>query len=258
MSRLSGKVAIVTGAASGMGEATIRRFVAEGARVIATDIQADLGQRTADAARALFMRHDVASEDDWRLVMETVERRFGRLDILMNNAGMLSGKSIQDVDLASWNRIIGVNLTGVMLGCQQAIALMRRNPGGSSGSIINVASTASYAALPDDIGYSATKSGVRMLTKSVAGWCARNGLNIRCNSLHPGAIHTAMLQDVADAAPDPAAVLKNFDALSPLGRMGTGAEIAAMATFLASDEASYVTGGEYLVDGGLMAVHPGM
>ncbi len=258
MGRLEGKVAIVTGGASGMGAAMVRRFCAEGARVLATDIQADLGAKIAGDAGAAFLRQDVSEEAGWREVMAFTEDRFGRLDILVNNAGIVSGKSIAEVDLATWNRIIGVNLTSVMLGCQGGVELMRRNPGGSSGSIINIASTAAYAALPDDVGYCASKSGVRLLSKSVAVWCARERLNIRCNSLHPGPIHTAILDAVAQAQPDPEAAIAQFAAMSPLGRLGTGDEIAAMAVFLASDEASYVTGGEYSVDGATMAGHPGM
>jgi 3(or 17)beta-hydroxysteroid dehydrogenase len=258
MARLAGKVALVTGGASGMGAATVRRFVAEGARVISTDVQEGLGAEVAKAAGARFLTQDVADEAGWVRVMEYIEAEYGRLDVVMNNAGIMSGRSIGTVDLASWNRTIGINLTGVMLGCHHGIALMRRNPGGSSGSIINISSTTAYAALADDVAYSASKSGVRILSKSVAGWCARERLNIRCNSIHPGPIMTGIIQASLDAAPDPAAALAQLNRMAPLGRIGTGEEIAAMAVFLASDEASYCTGGEYLVDGGTLALHPGM
>ena len=235
----------------------VRRFRGEGAQVLSTDVQVELGARVAADVGAVFLRQDVADEAGWSAVMALARDRLGRLDILVNNAGIIGGKSIGEVDLATWNRIIGVNLTGVMLGCQQAIEVMRRNPGGPSGSIINIASTAAYAAMPYDVAYSASKSGVRLLTKSVAVWCAREKLNIRCNSLHPGPIQTSMLEAAALAQPDPAAQIAQFASMSPMGRLGSVEEIAAMAVFLASDEASYVTGGEYSVDGGTMAGHPG-
>lgn len=256
---LAGKVAIVTGGASGIGAATVRRFRDEGAQVILADVQDELGKQVAAETGAVFQHLDVADEVGWCAATALAEQRFGRLDILFNNAGILgSGKSIGDIDAATWNRVIGVNLTGVMLGCKNAIAAMRKNPGGSSGSIINTSSTTAYGALADDVAYCTTKSGVRILTKSVAIWCARQKLNIRCNSIHPGAIRTAIHDSVLSTVPDAEAMIKVVSAMSPLGRMGTGAEVAALVTFLASDESSYITAGEYLVDGGTMASHPGV
>ncbi len=255
MGRLQGRVAVITGGASGIGAATVRRFVAEGASVIVADIDARLGGEVANETDSLFQALDVADDAAWTRLMALVSERFARLDVVVNNAGIVSGQSIEDVDLATWNRIIDVNLTGVMLGCRHGISSMRRNPGGSSGALINVASTAAYAAIPSDAAYSATKSGVRMLTKAVAAHCARAGYNIRCNSLHPGATDTPILRPALDAAPQ---LLPVFHAMSPMGRMGRPEEISAVAVFLASDEASYVTGGEFLVDGGMMAGHPGM
>lgn len=255
MPRLQGKVAIVTGGASGIGEASARLFAAEGAAVVVADVQGVAGRRVADGIGGVFLELDVSDQTAWRDVMGQVEQRFGRLDVVFNNAGIVGGRSIEDVDLVTWNRVIGVNLTGVMLGCQHGIALMRRNPGGAGGSLINTASTAAYAALPGDVAYSATKSAVRLLTKAVAAHCARAGYAIRCNSLHPGATDTPILTPALEARPELLAV---FNRMSPLGRMGCAREIAAMALFLASDEASYVTGAEFLVDGGMMAVHPGI
>lgn len=255
MDRLRGLVAVVTGGASGIGAATVRRFVAEGASVVTADLQTTLGMEVAEETGAMFHPLDVADEAGWTQLMAMVSARFGRLDIVVNNAGIVSGQSIEDIDLATWNRVIDVNLTGVMLGCQHGIVAMRANPGGPGGSLINIASTAAYAAIPSDAAYSATKSGVRMLTKAVAAHCARAGYKIRCNSLHPGATDTPILAPALAAAPQ---LLPVFHAMSPMGRMGRPEEIAAMAVFLASDEASYVTGGEFLVDGGMMAGHPGM
>lgn len=256
--RLAGKVAIVTGGASGLGAATVRRFRAEGSEVVLADVQDDVGRQVAGETGAAFVHLDVAAEADWCEAIAETERRFGRLDILFNNAGVLgSGKSIGNIDLPSWNRVVGINQTGVMLGCQAAIGLMRRNPGGPCGSIINTASTASFNGLADDIAYCTTKSAVRILTKSVAVWCARQNLNIRCNSIHPGAIQTAIHDQTMAIHPDREAVLRALNGMSPLGRMGTSEEVAALVTFLASDEASFITGGEYLIDGGTLASHPG-
>ncbi|UCV23605.1 SDR family oxidoreductase [Ferribacterium limneticum] len=257
--RLQGKVAIVTGGASGIGAATVRRFRAEDAQVILTDVQDELGQRVADESGAFFMNLDVVDEIGWRNLMAETKRRFGRLDILFNNAGILGGgKSIGNMDLATWNRVLGVNQTGVMLGCQAAIGLMRNNPGGANGSIINTASTSSYAAIADDLAYCTSKSAVRILSKSVAIWCARQKLNIRCNSVHPGAIRTAIHDQTLAALPDPEVMLQVLNSMSPLSRMGTSEEVAALVAFLASDEASFITGAEYLIDGGTLASHPGV
>jgi 3(or 17)beta-hydroxysteroid dehydrogenase len=254
MSRLAGKVALITGGASGIGAAAARLFAAEGARVIVTDVQADLGRALAADIDAEYLQLDVAHEPDWARVATVVQDRHGRLDVVFNNAGVVCGQTIEDVDLATWNRVIGINLTGVMLGCQTGIRLMKANPDGPSGSLINTASTAAYGALPD-VAYSATKSAVRLLTKSVAVHCAKAGYRIRCNSLHPGATDTPILAPALQAAPQ---LIDVFNRMSPLGRMGRPEEIAAMALFLASDESSYVTGAEMLVDGGMMAGHPGM
>lgn len=255
MSRLNDKVALITGGASGIGAATARRFAAEGARVIVADVQSDLGQAVAAEIDGVFLHLDVAHEPDWRKAAGEIHDRYDRLDVLFNNAGIVCGQSIEDVDLATWNRVIGINLTGVMLGCQTGIRLMKANPGGPSGSLINTASTAAYSALPGDVAYSSTKSAVRLLTKAVAVHCARAGYGIRCNSLHPGATDTPILAPALQAAPQ---MISAFNAMSPMGRMGRPEEIAAMAVFLASDESSYVTGAEMLVDGGMMASHPGI
>ncbi len=255
MGRLTNKVALITGGASGIGAAAARRFTAEGARVIVADVQADLGQAVAAEVGGVFLHLDVAHEPDWRKAASEIHDRHGRLDVVFNNAGVVCGQSIEDVDLATWNRVIGINLTGVMLGCQTGIRLMKANPGGPSGSLINTASTAAYGALPGDVAYSSTKSAVRLLTKAVAVHCARAGYAIRCNSLHPGATDTPILAPALQAAPQ---LISAFNAMSPMGRMGRPEEIAAMAVFLASDESSYVTGAEMLVDGGMMAGHPGI
>ena len=255
MDRLQDKVAVITGGASGIGAAAARLFAAEGARVVVADVQDDLGGAVAREIGGEFVHLDVASEPGWSALAARVEARYGRLDVVFNNAGIVISQSIEDLDLSSWDRIVGVNLTGVMLGCQKGIALMKKNPEGPKGSIINTASTAAYAAIPGDPAYSATKSAVRLLTKGVAVHCARAGYAIRCNSLHPGATETAILAPALRVAPQMRAA---FDRMSPMGRMAQPEEIAAVALFLASDDSSYVTGAEYLADGGMMAGHPGI
>ena len=255
MDRLKDKVALITGGASGIGAAAARLFAAEGARVIVADVQADLGRQVAADIDGLYVQLDVAHEPDWARAATLVKERHGRLDVVFNNAGVVCGRSIEDMDLATWNRVIGINLTGVMLGCRTGIRLMKANPGGAKGAIVNTASTAAYAAIPGDPAYSASKSGVRLLTKAVAVHCARAGYAIRCNSLHPGATDTPILGPALQAAPQ---LIGTFNAMSPIGRMGRPEEIAAVALFLASDEASYVTGAEYLADGGMLAGHPGI
>lgn len=252
--QLEGKVAIVTGGASGIGAATVERFVQEGAKVLSTDVQEGLGQSAADEVGAMFMAQDVSDPEAWDRVMAKIQSEYGRLDILVNNAGIVIGKNIEDVDLKSWHHLLDINLTGVMLGCQKAIAAMKRNPGGSSGSIINIASTSAFAALPGDVSYTASKSAVRMLSKSVAVHCAQSGLNIRCNNLVPGATHTAIIDTAAESVPG---MVEMAAAMSPMNRIGQGSDLAGAAVYLAGDDSSFVTGSDLLVDGGMLAVHPG-
>jgi len=254
MSRLSGKVALITGGASGMGAATVRRFVAEGAAVVFTDIQVEKGEALAAETGARFIAQDVASESGWRDVMATITDRHGRLDFTMNNAGMLSYQNIEQVELETWHKVLGVNLTGVMLGCRHSIELMRQNSGGS---IVNISSIGGFVGLAADAAYTATKGAVRLMTKSIAVHCAREKLNIRCNSLHPGSIDTPILHPATQASPDPEGFRQFLHNMAPMGRMGTGEDIAGTAVFLASDDSSYITGTEILVDGGLLAGTPG-
>ncbi|KHK89796.1 SDR family oxidoreductase [Novosphingobium malaysiense] len=254
MNRLSGKVAVITGGASGIGAASVRAFAAEGAQVVSTDVQVDAGKAIAEEAGAIFVEHDVSDAGAWAEIEDLIRARFGRLDVMFNNAGIAPVQNVEEVDLATWNRTIGVNMTGVMLGCQTAIRLMKKNPGGSSGSIINTASTVAYMGIAQDLAYTATKGAVRALTKSVAVHCAR-GLNIRCNALIPGSTRTGMLQDHLDLG---AEVVASINGMSPMGRIAEPSELAAMAVFLASDDASYSTGAEFKVDGGMLAAHPGM
>jgi NAD(P)-dependent dehydrogenase (short-subunit alcohol dehydrogenase family) len=251
--RLHGKVALVTGGASGIGAATARIFAREGARVVVTDIQDDKGRAVAKEIDGAYLRHDTSNEAQWSETIAAVLKRHGRLDVLMNNAGVFVGANIEDTTLEIWNKVLGVNLTGVMLGCKHAIAAMKDNPGGPKGSIINVSSITGYIGLASGAAYTASKGGVRLLTKSVAVHCARTYKTIRCNSLHPGSIDTPMNQAAFDASGDAAGMRRLFDSLQPVGRMATSEEMGECALFLASDESSFVTGAELLADGGWMA-----
>jgi NAD(P)-dependent dehydrogenase (short-subunit alcohol dehydrogenase family) len=251
--RLAGKVAVITGGASGIGAACARRFAGEGAKVVITDLQADKGGAVAAEIGGHFMTHEVSDEAQWRSVIADTLSLRGRLDVLVNNAGIIGGGSIEDCELDNWNRVMAVNVTGTMLGCKHAIPAMKANPGGPAGSIINISSMAGYVGLPGAVAYTASKGAVRLLTKSVAVHCARSYKTIRCNSLHPGAIDTPLNQAAFDASGDPAAMRALFATLQPVGRMATPDEMAACALFLASDDASFVTGSELLADGGWMA-----
>ncbi|MFN3990899.1 MAG: SDR family NAD(P)-dependent oxidoreductase [Erythrobacter sp.] len=258
MPDLSGKAAIVTGCASGIGAATVRRLRADGAAVLGTDLDETRGAALCAEAGALFAVQDVAERAAWPQIVARAVAAFGRLDILVNNAGMVSGAGIGDLDddamFAAWDRTLAVNLTGTMAGCRAAIAAMKANPGGPKGAIINIASTTAIAPLPNDAPYSASKGAVRVLSKSVATWCARAGLNIRCNTVIPGATHTGIL-DAAEAQMP--GLLAAVAATSPLNRLADPSETAAAIAFLASDECPFMTGAEMLVDGAAMAIHPG-
>ena len=252
--RLSNKIAVITGGASGIGEGMVRRFAAEGARVIVADVDVAAGSRVATECAAQFIELDVSAEAQWQSLETTIRADYGRLDILVNNAGVVSNLNIAEVDLAAWQRLMAINLTGVMLGCRMAVNVMRGNPDPVGGSIINTASSTSYLAIPD-VAYTTSKAGVVGLTKSVAVHCANEGLNIRCNSVHPGATLTNILKTAIEQAPE---IREACEKMSPLNRMGTVEEVAAMAVFLASDEASFCTGGQYAVEGGTVSQHPKM
>ena len=178
---------------------------------------------------------DVSSPASWQTLQANVAQNYGRLDVMVNNAGIVSNLDITTVTIEAWQQLMSINLDGVMLGCQTAISLMRDNPDGAGGSIINTASSTSYLAIPD-VAYTTSKAGVVGLTKSVAVHCANEGFHIRCNSIHPGATLTNILRTAIEQMPEVEEACKK---MSPLNRMGTVEEVAAMAVFLASDEASF-------------------
>lgn len=254
MGRLEGKITLVTGAgnARGLGAATAQRFADEGAFVYLTDLDGAGAETVARSIRdgggkAQAMVHDVTSEADWDAVFTAITDGHGRLDVLVNNAGIAVLKSIAELTSADWALQNKVCLDSVFYGTHRAVALMRKI--GLGGSIINMSSIGGLVGVPGCGAYAAAKGGVRIFSKVVAIECAAEG--IRCNSVHPGMIETAM-QDVARR--DNPDVFAQIVSAIPMKRLGTPQDIANMNLFLASDEACYVTGGEFTVDGGVTAM----
>ena len=253
MGRVEGKVAIVTGAASnpGLGRTTALRLAEEGARLMVTDIDeagaADCSQAIRDAGgEALSMVQDVTSEEGWQAAISRTQDSYGRLDVLLNNARIAVLKRKEDMSLADWNRQIEVNLTSVFLGCKYAMPAMRDAGGGS---LINLSSVAGLIGMATCVAYGAAKGGVRIMSKSIAVEGAAD--HSRCNSVHPGVIWTNM-QSQATGRKDPASVPVGPDRV-PLGRVGEPQDIANCIPYLASDEATYVTGAEFTIDAGMTA-----
>lgn len=251
---LNGKVAIITGAARGLGAATAQVLGREGVRLVLTDVLDDVGQQTCQdlldqGYEAIFCHHDVSSETDWdRVLAQTIEH-FGRLDILVNNAGVQLPKTIEDMSLAEFQRVLEINLSGCFLGTQRAIRQMK---GSGGGSIVNIASNSTRSVVPLTTAYSPSKAAVANLSKVAALHCAHEGYNIRVNSVHPGPCETDMLTGGAARAADIPQVRQLIDAV-PLKRMGRPAEVGEVVAFLASEGASYITATEVFVDGGLTA-----
>ncbi len=252
--RLEGKVALVTGGTAGIGAATVERFVKEGAAVVFTGSNAAKARDVVDRTGAVFHAHRVQDANGWGVLATMIRERFGRLDIAFANAGIEGADgSIEDISLDAWNDIVAVNLTGAMLTAKHAISVMRGNPGGPSGSIILNSSMNGILALGQNVAYSTTKGALRLLAKSIAVHCAKAGHHIRCNSIHPGVVETQLIREAIATAPDPGAARDIFSSLSPLKRMATVDEIASLVVFLGSDESAFITGGEYLIDGGSTA-----
>lgn len=255
MGRLQDKVALITGGASGLGAGMAQRFAEEGAKVLITDINEVMGQETAERLGTAFSVQDVVSEAGWRTVLDGVVKQHGRIDVLVNNAGIFLPKPVDETPLEEWQKVIDVNLTGVFLGCKHGITAMKVNPGGASGSIINLSSVSGLRGQLGGGAYNASKGGVRLLTKTVA--LENAALGIRCNSIHPGIIDTPILDPVFEAAEDAAALRAAIESRLPIGYMGDAAhDIGNMAVFLACDESTYVTGGEFVVDGAMTAGLP--
>ncbi|MBE7619554.1 glucose 1-dehydrogenase [Gluconacetobacter entanii] len=255
MGRVSGKVALVSGAALGIGKATALLLAKEGAKVVIGDLKVAEGQATvaeieAAGGEAMFVELNVACEDDWKKAIPAVTARFGRLDIMVNNAGIAYGGTVESTDLEHWRRVQSINLDGVFLGTKYAVEAMKPN---RHGSIINLSSIEGLVGDPTLAAYNASKGGVRLFTKSAALHCAKSGYNIRVNSVHPGYIWTPMVQGLTHDTPDQEAARQKLIALHPLGHLGEPDDIAYGILFLASDESKFMTGSELVIDGGYTA-----
>ncbi|MGR3898490.1 SDR family oxidoreductase [Psychrobacter sp. 1176_08] len=270
--RLLNKVALVTGAAQGIGKAIAEIFVKEGATVIFSDINDDKGQRACndinikrqqwgESKPAQYMHLDVSNESDWQQAEQAIKQKYQGLDILVNNAGITGflettgAHDPEHLDMASWRKVHQVNLDGVALGCKAAIALMknRSTDKNSNSSIINISSRSGMVGIPLAAAYASSKAGVRNHSKSVALYCAQNGYDIRCNSIHPAAIYTPMWDTMLGEGDAREEAIKVISKDIPLGYMGDVMDVAYATLYLASDESKYVTGIELTIDGGILA-----
>jgi 3(or 17)beta-hydroxysteroid dehydrogenase len=241
-------VVLVTGAASGLGLADARMLVAQGARVIMSDIDQERGAALAQELGADFLHQDVADEQRWGEIMSDIQARFGRLDGLVNNAGIAPIADIENTTTATWRTTMAIHLDATFFGCQAAIRLMKESGGGS---IVNMSSTAALVGIPDYLAYSAAKGGIRSMTKAIAIHCRRQRYGIRCNSVHPGSINTPMVQEALrelmdvdlNAAEDPERLRRKLG-------VGEPDDVANMVTFLLSDQSKHINGAEMVVDNG--------
>jgi 3(or 17)beta-hydroxysteroid dehydrogenase len=258
MTELQGQVAIVTGGASGIGAESCRVLARAGATVIVADVQDTLGTQVAGGMGPVgnYVHHDVTSEESWRSLLEGTLKRFGRLDVLVNNAGISGGMgSIEDTTLETWQHVHAVNSDGVFLGCKIAVEGMQVTSvpkPAIKGSIVNISSIAGIIGSAGPCAYTASKGAVRLLSKSVALYCAGRGWDIRCNSIHPGGTDTpifAKLWDLIGEAQGKAMI----GSVHPVGHMGRPADIAEAVLYLASDRSAFVTGAEIVPDGGITA-----
>ncbi len=254
MDRVKGKVAIITGGASGIGKATASLLAKEGAKVVIADVNEAGGKKVAEeikgeGGKAIFVKHDVTSENDWSEVIKKTLAEFGKLDILVNNAGVLFAKPIEDTPLEQWRWLMSVNLDGVFLGTKYAIRAMKKSGGGS---IINLSSIAGLVGTIDDTSaYCASKGAVRLFTKAAALECSKAGHNygIRVNSVHPGVVETPLSENLLKDK----ALRASIEGRHPIGYVGEPIDIAYAILYLASDESKFATGSELVVDGGWTA-----
>lgn len=252
LNRLENKVAFLTGAASGLGAASARRLHQEGAFVVITDRNAAPGEALAAelGERAAFLPLDVTKEEQWVAALDATLARHGRLDVLVNNAGVGVVADIEETTLEQWRFVHAVNTEGVFLGCKHGIRVMK---GQGSGSIVNVSSVAGLTGTPTLAAYSSSKGAVRALTRTVAIHCARKGYGIRCNSIHPVFIDTPMVDAMVGTSKDPEKARANLARSIPLGRLGVAEDVAAAVAYLASADAAFLTGIELPIDGGFLA-----
>lgn len=253
--RVKDKVAIVTGGAKGLGEATALLLAKEGAKVVLTDLDEAQGLKVeADIKKAggtaKFMKQNVADEKHWKKVVDDTVKLFGRLDVLVNNAGVGFSATVEDETLEKWHRLLSINLDAVFLGTREAIRVMKEQ---KSGSIINLSSIEGLVGDPTLAAYNASKGGVRLFTKSAALHCAKSGYGIRVNSVHPGYIWTPMVEENTIESGNAEERKAALIALHPIGRLGVPNDIAYGILYLASDESGFVTGSELVIDGGYTA-----
>ena len=256
--RLDGKIALITGSAQGIGEATALLFAKEGAIVIVSDVDDIKGKEvsTQCGPKSLYLHLDVREEKQWQEVMHQIVKRFGGLDILVNNAGITGfqeGFGPQDPEhasLSSWRDVHAVNLEGVFLGCKYAIATCKQS---TNASIINISSRSGLVGIPGAAAYASSKAAIRNHTKTVALYCCQQGYKIRCNSIHPAAILTPMWEPMLGTGPSREKMMAAITKDIPMHRMGMPDDVAAATLFLASEESKYITGIELTIDGGLLA-----
>ena len=247
--RLKNKVGLITGAAQGMGKEMAKIMISQGATIVITDINEKSLVETAEELSCEHMVMDVTKEDQWKNVISNIEKDIGSLNILVNNAGIGGGGDVESTDLESWHLVHSVNLDSVFLGCKFSLPLMRKS---GNGSIINISSMSGIVASHNMSAYNSSKAAVRHLSKSVALHCAKSTNLVRCNSIHPVFTRTAMVQSMIDAAPERNIEEKLVQQI-PLRKLAEPIDIANAALFLASDESSFITGTELVVDGGLSA-----
>ncbi|WP_408589123.1 SDR family NAD(P)-dependent oxidoreductase [Novosphingobium sp.] len=254
MARLEGKVALVTGGTTGIGAATVRRLTAEGAKVFFTGSKEEPAAALCAETGAQFRKHRVQDAASWPALIDDVIATYGRLDIAFANAGTESGDaSIEDVGIAGWDNVVAINQTGVMLTVQNAIAGMKRNPEGPTGSIIVNSSMNATRPLGNYVAYSVTKAAVCALAKSAAVHCGQKGYKIRVNAILPGVVETPLIQQIMNAQPDPVAARAIYEGMAPLGRMAQLDEISGLVAYLASDESGFISGAEIAIDGATTA-----
>lgn len=252
--RLEGKVALVTGGTTGIGAATVRRLVAEGARVFFTGSKEEPAAALTAETGAQFRKHRVQDAASWPALIDDVIATYGRIDIAFANAGTESGDaSIEDVGIEGWDNVVAINQTGVMLTVKHAIAGMKRNPDGATGSIIINSSMNATRPLGNYVSYSVTKAAVCALAKSAAVHCGQKGYRIRVNAILPGVVETPLIQQIMNAQPDPVATRAIYEGMAPMNRMAQLDEIAGLVVYLASDEAGFVSGAEIAIDGATTA-----
>lgn len=253
MGRLSGKVALITGGASGVGKADALLMAREGARVVITDLNEDAGRALAaeiGAESALFVRHDIASEEDWVSAIAQAKEKFGGLDVVVNNAAILAIATIEDTTLELWQKVQRVNSDGYFLGCKHGLAALRERPKG--GSIVNMSSMAGIGGQSSTAAYSASKGAVSALTRSVAAHCRAQLYPIRCNSVHPDGIMTPMVMTTKRLGSGKPGYIREKDPKQLMARMAQPEDIANLVLFLASDESRFINGAEMRIDNGYL------